>query len=1689
MRAKFIFWKRTLQAVLLVLLLSVVGLTNAQAQSFTVGSLNYSVNDDGTSVTLTGHVDGQSATGTLTIPESVTYEETSYAVTKIDAYAFQNCSGFTGDLVIPNSVTEIGERTFYYCTGFDGSLTIGENVTNIGHYAFAECSGITTLNYNAINSNASNAYMDYGWIEFCHALHTLNIGENVQVIPDHAFNAFNVSFTGGLVIPSSVTSIGYEAFRGNEFTSITSLAETPPSLGDDAFADMDQNIVVFVPCGSGMYYSVAWSDFNGIIELCPGEVTVAANPLEGGTVTGGGTFEGGQSCTVTAIANEGYMFSRWTENGVRVSGDAEYAFYVSGDRDLVAHFIQQTDDIIVFADAAVRDICVSNWDTNNDGVLSYMEAAIVTDLGTVFQNNSSITTFDELQYFVGLSSIEYAFEYCTGLTSIVFPESLTTIGDYAFHGCIGFTGDFVIPNTVITIGERAFYECTGLDGELTIGENVTNIGHYAFASCSNITTLNYNAINSNASNDWYGWIEYCYSLHTLNIGENVQVIPNYAFKAFNVNFTGELVLPSSVVYIGDYAFEYNGFTGELIIPSSVMVIGQGAFEGCSGFSGQLVLPTTIDHVAGYTFKNCTGFEGELTIPTNVNSIGEGAFENCNGLTGDLVIPNTVTTLGNWAFRDCTGFTGELVLPNTLTSIGENTFLNCSGLTGVLNIPSSVTSIGPSAFQFCSGFTGTLDIPAFVTSIGAYAFNYCTGFTGTLVISENVTEMGEQVFGYCSGITEVHYNATNCSDPTWSPFRYCGGTLVIGNNVERIPHVMFNDAYFTGSLVIPNSVTSIGSCAFWNCNGFTGTLTIPNSVTEIGEDAFNNCSGFTGALVIPNSLTEISNSVFAGCSGFTSLVIPNTVTKINWSAFNNCTGLAGQLIIPNSVTEIGNWAFENCSGFTGNLILPDSLTYIGESAFKNCSGFTGDLIIPNAVTTMNYSAFENCSGFNGSLVLNNTMDYISGYVFKNCSGFTGNLVIPASVTGIGSGAFENTGFDGNLVFLNPETQIGYYAFKGCSGFIGELALPTSLNDLGYEAFRDCSGFTSLTMSLTWISDHAFDGCTGLTQIRSNSAEPPYLNWGVFDNVDKTIPVYVPCGSQQAYQAASGWSEFTNYEGSPGELYVDVNSAILGTATVLQYGICEALESTVHAEPYPGCVFVNWTVNGEEVSTDADYTFDHTNGDITLVANFELGEGNFIFIGGGETEFWSDADNWMPTGLPTATSIVCIRGNVDINEDVCVAGVYLYDDNVLIVRSGTVLTVAGTLSSPSASSIIIEDGAQVFHSNEGAMATVQKTVAPYTENENDGWYIIASPMAFNVYIHDVPNLLNGNYDLYYYDEPTHYWMNMRSGLFEMSFIDRGRGYLYANNQQVTFSFLGEIENGTAEINIPLSYTENIQLSGFNLVGNPFMHNVVSYASENVIEGCFRMNDNRDDFMVGEISEACPLQPTEGFFVKAIAEDASITFNPGRGTTADRKGSLRVEVLNDGKLIDRLIVKSNGQPLEKLSLKENNTKLFATLDGQEMAIVPVNGNEQAVNFKAAENGTYMLTVNTDNMDVDYLHLIDNLTGNEVDLLATSTGSVASYTFEAKTTDYASRFRLVFSMGGDADDDTEEPFAFFNGSEWVINSTGTATLQVVDMMGRVLVSTDVARNLSTSGMAPGVYVLRLVNGENVKTQKIVVR
>jgi len=430
--------------------------------------------------------------------------------------------------------------------------------------------------------------------------------------------------------------------------------------------------------------------------------------------------------------------------------------------------------------------------------------------------------------------------------------------------------------------------------------------------------------------------------------------------------------------------------------------------------------------------------------------------------------------------------------------------------------------------------------------------------------------------------------------------------------------------------------------------------------------------------------------------------------------------------------------------------------------------------------------------------------------------------------------------------------------------------------------------------------------------------------------------------------------------------------------------------------------------------------------------------------------------------------------------------LGENDKMTVTEGSELTVGGTLTNTNPANLILENGAELVHNTEDVQATVKKTITP-PSNDDHGWYFIASPVTDVTPTAD-NGFLNGAYDLYYYNEPTHYWMNYKSSAFSLM---PQKGYLYANEDGTTLQFTGTLtpSNNSVTIN-DLSHIAS-SLNGFNLVGNPFACNAT-------VNKDFYVVDNTTGKVI-LASNGSEIAPCAGIFVKATANDASVTFTKATSRVEPSSSSFDIVVKREAQptrdgvatgstTLDRARVRlGDAETLEKFSIGDGEgCVIYFPQNGQDLAVAYANGeNEMPLNFKAAKNGIYTLAFEVENLDLDYLHLIDNMTGGEVDVLA-----MPNYSFEAKTSDYASRFRLVFAENEtDGPSADEQPFAYYaNGEIRIVADACDASLQVVDMMGRVIVSTDVARNVSTSGMPAGVYVLRLVSGDGVRTQKIVV-
>ena len=363
----------------------------------------------------------------------------------------------------------------------------------------------------------------------------------------------------------------------------------------------------------------------------------------------------------------------------------------------------------------------------------------------------------------------------------------------------------------------------------------------------------------------------------------------------------------------------------------------------------------------------------------------------------------------------------------------------------------------------------------------------------------------------------------------------------------------------------------------------------------------------------------------------------------------------------------------------------------------------------------------------------------------------------------------------------------------------------------------------------------------------------------------------------------------------------------------------------------------------------------------------------------------------------------------------------------------------------------------------------------------WYLITSPLEGTTAVNKVTNMTANEYDLYYFDQTQELeWVNYKPGDGNVNpgfGLTAGKGYLYANSDDVTLSFNGVPYDGDGSVTLTRATCPHEAMEGWNLIGNPWNE------AATIGRYSLRMNSDRDNLITVENPDES-IAAMEGVFVYAEEDGETVTFGTG---AKSRSMDARI-VLNlnhdGGNVIDRAIVGiGEGQTLPKFQLKDNSTKLYLTQDKQDFAVARGNGQgEMPVNFKASKNGDYTIAVSIKDVEMDYLHLIDNLTGADIDLLQTP-----NYTFSAKSDDYASRFKLVFSASvDDADDD----FAFINNGNIIITDVdASATLQIVDVTGRVMFNGSVSHNISTANMAEGVYVLRLMNGSNVRTQKIVVK
>ncbi|MDE5608467.1 MAG: leucine-rich repeat domain-containing protein, partial [Muribaculaceae bacterium] len=537
----------------------------ASAHDFEVDGIYYSkLSSTEVQVTYRGNSSSSYSneyTGSVEIPESVTYSGTSYSVTLIGDYAFRDCSGLTS-VNIPNSVTSIGKYAFSGCSGLTGTLTIPNSVTSIGDYAFSGCSGLTG---------------------------TLTIPNSITSIGNYAFYGCS-GLTGTLTIPNSVTSIGYSAFSGcSGLTSVT-IPNSVTSIGS-AFSGCSGLTSVTIP-NSVTSIGNSFSGCSGLTSVTiPNSVTSI----------GGSAFKDCSGLTSLTIPNS------------VTSIDSEAFKGCSGLTSLtIGNSVTSIGyDAFSFC-SRLKEVTIEDGSkTLSFGENVFTVAPIETlYLGRNFTYSSSDRYSDQ------------PFKGKTSLSNLTIGNSVTWIGNYAFSGCSGLKEVSIedgsetlsfgysifsnVPIETLYLGRN--FTCTSSSASnqpfrgktslssLTIGSSVTSISDYAFIDCSGLKEV---ILEDGSKTLSFG--SYVFDgvpIKTLYLGRNFASGSSNPFSG--KTSLSNLTIGNSVTSIYYYAFYGCSRLTSLTIGNSVTSIGYDAFEGCSGLTS-------------------------LTIPNSVTKIGSSAF--------------------------------------------------------------------------------------------------------------------------------------------------------------------------------------------------------------------------------------------------------------------------------------------------------------------------------------------------------------------------------------------------------------------------------------------------------------------------------------------------------------------------------------------------------------------------------------------------------------------------------------------------------------------------------------------------------------------------------------------------------------------------------------------------------------------------------------------------------------------------------------------------------------------------------------------------------------------------------------------------------------------------------------------------------------------------------------------------------
>lgn len=682
---------------------------------------------------------------------------------------------------IPDSVVEIGYYAFGVCT-FLETVNMGDNVEIIDDYAFIACESLKEVNFGAgVKVIENNAF------DSCYSLEEIAIPDGVEVLQDRTFD--RCSGLQSVYLPDSIYFIGNDAFSLCESLREITIPEGVVYIGEYAFNGCSSLEQIALPATVGYIQEAAFRFCDSLTD-----------------VYYSGTQEA-RDLTNIDIENDPLYDATWHYGWIGPMPP------VATDPNAGSSGISFTYSNV---DGGVKITGIWGDGTNVDVVIP----------GEI-----------DGQPVVGIG--DFAFSY-SDITSLVIPESVTYIEEYAFSGCESLIS-VSLPSTMESIGTAAFNNCTSLElvkyngtetkaAEIAIGESNDCLlnATWEYATGEEEPDEPEEPEGPLMTEDGFYY----------EIGEDGVTITRYAGEG------GDVVIPDEiegypVIAVGDRAFINNPDVTSVTIPDNVTTIGDSVFSRC---------------------KNLTS----VVIGDGVTTIGYRAFAETSKLT-DVSVADGVERIKPLAFYR-SGIT-SMVLPDTVVSIGERAFAECKALASI-NIPASLETINDKTFYKCESLQ-------------------------SIVFPESLYEIRGMAFSQ-SGLTSIHIPATlEYFDYNALPTTLRSITVAEDHPCYMdIDGVMFNKEGTTlvrypagrvGVYTVPEGVTTIGTRAFYDATGLS-MVTLSDSVETLENGAFLFCSALTW--VDLNNVVSVGLSVFTNCENLASVAMGTCTKYFDGTAFAN-----------------------------------------------------------------------------------------------------------------------------------------------------------------------------------------------------------------------------------------------------------------------------------------------------------------------------------------------------------------------------------------------------------------------------------------------------------------------------------------------------------------------------------------------------------------------------------------------------------------------------------------------------------------------------------------------------------------------------------------------------------------------------------------------------------------------------------